>query len=92
MSMTSAQAEEQICPLSKDGLGHCDGWCCPRWVVERLPSGAICCSKTEEQTGAEFIPEVQDKRSFQIDIMKCRLDHDITNCRECPNAYGHCAG
>ena len=89
MSMTSAQAEEAMCPVS-NGEGQCDGWCCPKWVVERLPSGAISCPKTEDITGEEYIPD--DKKTWQMELMKCRIEHDVTNCRECPNAYGHCAG
>jgi len=89
MSMTSRQAEEQVCPLS-GGEGQCDGWCCPKWVVERLPSGAICCDLKETNTGSEFVPD--DKNDWHMQIMKCRLEHDIPNCRECPAAYGHCSG
>jgi len=90
MSMTSLDAEGQICPLSTDGTGHCDGYCCPRWVVERLPSGAICCNLKEQDTGVEYVPD--DKADFQRQIMNCRLEHDVSNCRECPIAFGHCAG
>ena len=91
MSMTSGQAQSQICPLS-NGEGQCDGWTCPRWVVERQPSGAICCQKTELNNGAEYIPDSEHKDEHGFDVMRCKIEHDVTNCRECPAAYGHCAG